>query len=179
MGRFQLDDSFICAGGADGKDTCKGDGGSPLVCPSKYDPNTYVQAGIVAWGIGCGEDNTPGVYASVSKGACWIDYAMSCQFGRPSPSTTSATSSGHQLMRSPSLREAMAMLTEGMWTSQTLRGTPTHRSPSLMEHTQSPRQHPRQCLQTHMLSQHPLQMTPTRSQRRPLRLLILMQNLGQ
>merc|ERR1712141_940523 len=79
--RFQLDDSFICAGGVDGKDTCKGDGGSPLVCPSKYDPNTYVQAGIVAWGIGCGEDNTPGVYASVSKGVCWIDYAMSCQQG--------------------------------------------------------------------------------------------------
>merc|ERR1712226_713860 len=60
---FQLDDSFICAGGVDGKDTCKGDGGSPPVCPSKYDSNTYVQAGIVAWGIGCGEDNTPGVYA--------------------------------------------------------------------------------------------------------------------
>merc|ERR1712158_112847 len=79
--RFQLDDSFICAGGVDGKDTCKGDGGSPLVCPSRYDPNTYVQAGIVAWGIGCGEDNTPGVYASVSKGVCWIDYAMSCQQG--------------------------------------------------------------------------------------------------
>merc|ERR1719264_547192 len=73
--RFQLDDSFICAGGVDGKDTCKGDGGSPLVCQSKFDPTSYVQAGIVAWGIGCGEDNTPGVYASVSKGVCWIDYA--------------------------------------------------------------------------------------------------------
>merc|ERR1712127_825824 len=87
--RFQLDDSFICAGGADGKDTCKGDGGSPLVCPSKYDPNTYVQAGIVAWGIGCGEDNPPGVYASVSKGICWIDYAMSCQQGQQSGSFSS------------------------------------------------------------------------------------------
>merc|ERR1712183_711270 len=29
--RFQLDESFICAGGVAGKDTCKGDGGSPLV----------------------------------------------------------------------------------------------------------------------------------------------------
>merc|ERR1712013_914605 len=45
--------------------------GSPLVCPSKYDPDTYVQAGMVAWGIGCGEDGTPGVYASVSKALCW------------------------------------------------------------------------------------------------------------
>merc|ERR1712098_954263 len=49
-------------------------------CQSKYDPNTYVQSGIVAWGIGCGEDNTPGVYASVSKGVCWIDYAMTCHY---------------------------------------------------------------------------------------------------
>merc|ERR1711863_53003 len=80
--RFKLDDSFICAGGIAGKDTCKGDGGSPLVCQSKGDPFTYVQAGVVAWGIGCGEDATPGVYASVSKAVCWIDYSMSCNQGR-------------------------------------------------------------------------------------------------
>merc|ERR1711890_19914 len=49
-GKFQLDNSFLCAGGVPGKDTCKGDGGSPLVCPSKTFPNRYVQAGIVAWG---------------------------------------------------------------------------------------------------------------------------------
>merc|ERR1712054_22265 len=79
--KFKLHDSFIRAGGVNGKDTCKGDGGSPLVCPSKYDPDTYVQAGMVAWGIGCGEDGTPGVYASVSKALCWIDYAMSCHYG--------------------------------------------------------------------------------------------------
>merc|ERR1711872_380428 len=82
--RFHLDDSFICAGGIAGKDTCKGDGGSPLVCQSKGDPFTYVQAGVVAWGIGCGEDATPGVYASVSKAVCWIDYSMSCNQGRVS-----------------------------------------------------------------------------------------------
>merc|ERR1739838_676411 len=28
-----------------------------------------------------GEDGTPGVYASVSKALCWIDYAMSCHYG--------------------------------------------------------------------------------------------------
>ena len=79
--KFKLHDSFLCAGGIAGKDTCKGDGGSPLVCPSKYDPNTYVQAGIVAWGIGCGENGTPGVYADVSKATCWIDQAISCHYG--------------------------------------------------------------------------------------------------
>merc|ERR1712073_165409 len=64
--KFKLHDSFVCAGGINGKDTCKGDGGSPLVCPSKYDPNTFIQAGIVAWGIGCGEDGTPGMYVTTT-----------------------------------------------------------------------------------------------------------------
>merc|ERR1712203_145767 len=80
---------FICAGGVDGKDTCKGDGGSPLVCQSKFDPTSYVQAGIVAWGIGCGEDNTPGINAEYMGGVCWIDYAMTCQFGQQSGSFSS------------------------------------------------------------------------------------------
>merc|ERR1712001_53633 len=79
--KFKLDESFVCAGGVNGKDTCKGDGGGPLVCPSQEDPDIYIQAGIVAWGIGCGEDGTPGVYADVSQAVCWIDQAVSCYYG--------------------------------------------------------------------------------------------------
>lgn len=73
LGRFfRLDPSFICAGGERGKDTCTGDGGSPLVCPIENTTNQYYQVGMVAWGIGCG-DATPGVYVNVPKFRKWID----------------------------------------------------------------------------------------------------------
>ncbi|CAH1398360.1 unnamed protein product [Nezara viridula] len=72
---FRLHESFVCAGGILGKDTCKGDGGSPLVCPVEGKPGTYQAIGLVAWGIGCG-DQTPGVYAGVSYARPWIDKTM-------------------------------------------------------------------------------------------------------
>jgi len=70
---FELHSSFICAGGEPGKDTCTGDGGSPLVCPIPDLPGRYVQVGIVDWGIGCGENHIPGVYANVGQFSDWID----------------------------------------------------------------------------------------------------------
>ena len=70
---FELHSSFMCAGGETGKDTCKGDGGSPLVCPVEYEKDRYIQYGIVAWGIGCGDTGIPGVYVDVSKVRNWID----------------------------------------------------------------------------------------------------------
>lgn len=95
--RFVLHDSFMCAGGEAGKDSCKGDGGSPLVCPVDGKPGHYYQAGIVAWGelinnwnlnpfiiivnfelgIGCGEKDVPGVYVNVGKFRTWIDQKIS------------------------------------------------------------------------------------------------------
>ena len=78
---FQLHDSFICAGGEEGKDACTGDGGGPLVCPSLYDDDTYVLAGVVAWGIGCGRRNVPGAYAAITDGLCFIHWATRCKHG--------------------------------------------------------------------------------------------------
>lgn len=73
---FELHSSFICAGGEKGKDTCRGDGGGPLVCPIKGHICRYYQAGIVAWGIGCGQQNIPGVYVNVAQFKNWIDQEM-------------------------------------------------------------------------------------------------------
>ena len=41
--KFSLHKSMLCAGGEHAEDTCKGDGGGPLVCPSNDNPNTYIQ----------------------------------------------------------------------------------------------------------------------------------------
>ncbi|GBP33109.1 Phenoloxidase-activating factor 2 [Eumeta japonica] len=73
---FELHSSFMCAGGEPDSDTCKGDSGAPLVCPIEYEDNRYHQTGIVAWGVGCGQDGTPGVYVDVSRVRDWIDSAV-------------------------------------------------------------------------------------------------------
>lgn len=74
--RFRLHESFVCAGGIKGRDTCKGDGGSPLICPIKGRRYQYQQVGIVAWGIGCGNE-TPAAYVNVAKFRHWIDHHLS------------------------------------------------------------------------------------------------------
>lgn len=70
---FQLHESFMCAGGEAGKDACKGDGGGPLVCEFN---GQYRIAGVVAWGIGCGVKDVPGVYVDVGEFRPWIDEEM-------------------------------------------------------------------------------------------------------
>lgn len=73
---YNLHRSFICAGGEGSKDTCKGDGGSPLVCKIQGHAGRYAQVGIVAWGIGCGENDIPGVYVNVALYTDWIENTM-------------------------------------------------------------------------------------------------------
>ncbi len=40
-----------------------------------------LQTGMVAWGINCGT-TTPGVYASVTAGLCFMDFVTKCRLGR-------------------------------------------------------------------------------------------------
>lgn len=73
LGRyFQLHESFVCAGGERDRDACFGDGGAPLVCPMTNGSARYQLAGMVSWGLGCGNENVPGVYTNVPKLVPWI-----------------------------------------------------------------------------------------------------------
>jgi hypothetical protein len=72
--RFQLFDKFRCAGGEEGFDACHGDGGGPLTCVRTHNgQDFYTLAGIVAWGVGCGEQDVPGVYIDIVQYVDWID----------------------------------------------------------------------------------------------------------
>ncbi|KAK0092477.1 hypothetical protein PV326_001335 [Microctonus aethiopoides] len=60
---FNLHPGFICAGGEEGKDARKGDGGDPMV---------WHAIGVVSWGIGCRHYGVPGVNSRVSHYLDWI-----------------------------------------------------------------------------------------------------------
>ncbi|XP_049290304.1 uncharacterized protein LOC125767598 isoform X2 [Anopheles funestus] len=67
---YNLNQGFLCAGGEEGKDACKGDGGGPLVCERN---GVWQVVGVVSWGIGCGQANVPGVYVKVAHYLDWIN----------------------------------------------------------------------------------------------------------
>ncbi|MEV6487346.1 serine protease [Actinoplanes sp. NPDC051633] len=56
-----VEDESICAG-RKGVDTCQGDSGGPMVGKAG---GTWVQVGIVSWGLGCARTGYPGVYTQI------------------------------------------------------------------------------------------------------------------
>nr|XP_012417407.1 PREDICTED: serine protease 42 [Odobenus rosmarus divergens] len=62
-------EGMLCGYKEAGKDSCQGDSGGPLVCKFK---DTWVQVGIVSWGIGCGRGDVAAVYTDIACYAEWI-----------------------------------------------------------------------------------------------------------
>ena len=68
---------MVCAGGSTGVDTCSGDSGGPLVCPRQ--DGRWVVQGVTAWGHGCGDHSSPGVYTRVASYLGWIRRVVGVQ----------------------------------------------------------------------------------------------------
>ncbi|GAB5583243.1 serine protease 29-like [Prionailurus iriomotensis] len=58
-----IPEDMLCAG-TQGRGPCMGDSGGPLVCKKK---GTWVQVGVVSWGIGCSMYELPAVFTNVQS----------------------------------------------------------------------------------------------------------------
>ncbi len=93
-GKNPVSDLMICAG-ADGKDSCSGDSGGPLIIK---DGNNWKLAGIVSWGSDpCAEKGLYGVYTKVSAFTAFINSYVPAVLEAPQ---TSLTVSGTRVMYS-------------------------------------------------------------------------------
>ncbi|XP_027145520.1 complement C1r-A subcomponent-like [Larimichthys crocea] len=69
-----LTNNMFCAGVPEGgKDSCQGDSGGPFTVS---DDGQFWAAGIVSWGVDCGQQGTYGVYTRVSNYVDWINKTM-------------------------------------------------------------------------------------------------------
>ncbi|XP_034250850.1 uncharacterized protein LOC117651155 [Thrips palmi] len=65
----------LCAGGAQGRDSCNGDSGGPLMGPDLHESGDirWFSTGVVAFGpVKCGQAGWPGVYTRVAHYMPWI-----------------------------------------------------------------------------------------------------------
>ncbi|XP_051263035.1 uncharacterized protein LOC127367322 [Dicentrarchus labrax] len=69
-----LTSNMFCAGVPEGgKDSCQGDSGGPFTLT---DDGRVWAAGIVSWGVDCGQQGTYGVYTRVTQYLDWINKTM-------------------------------------------------------------------------------------------------------
>ncbi|XP_076592860.1 ovochymase-2-like [Chaetodon auriga] len=69
-----LTNNMFCAGvPGGGQDSCHGDSGSPLAL---RDDGRFWAAGIVSWGVDCGQPGTYGIYTRVTNYLDWINKTM-------------------------------------------------------------------------------------------------------
>jgi serine protease 27 len=73
-----LSENMICSGSFEGgKTSCQGDSGGPLVVP--LDDGTFIQAGVVSWGLSaaagrtCAEDAPFSAYTKISNFVPWLE----------------------------------------------------------------------------------------------------------
>lgn len=76
-----MSDNMLCSGTFEGgKTACSGDSGGPLVVP--LDDGTYIQAGIVSWGLsasdgkGCEETALFSAYTRISNFLPWLEQTI-------------------------------------------------------------------------------------------------------
>ncbi len=77
-----LTENMVCSGSFEGgKTSCQGDSGGPLVVPLQ--DGSYIQAGIVSWGLSAGPNNTCAedalfsAYTKVSQFLPWLEQTIS------------------------------------------------------------------------------------------------------
>lgn len=80
---------MFCAGAAvDGIDTCQGDSGGPIL--KKKADGSYVQVGIVSFGIGCGHAELPGVYTRLALYTDWMKKTIAAAAAPPAAAPAAA-----------------------------------------------------------------------------------------